>query len=821
MGFIQNLIEKHKKKIKKLNEQCDNFIFQIGSTLQKINQLFSDLNKYVNKSATNEWQKYNDTLTAEFNIAKLKKAVNYKLLLKKQAELNEIIHSLPTKIKKHNATVTETKIEYAYSLIGDVEGKKLDRQQMESIVTDAHNQLVIAAAGTGKTTTVVGKIKFLLKSNKYKHDEILVLSFTNASASEMRERINKETGVYIEASTFHKLGLNIITKVEGIAPKITQLKLHKFIKDELNNNIRSTQYLNSLNNYLLYNRVTPKSEFEFNSQKEYDEYIKLNPPTTINNETVKSYGELDIANFLAQNGINYIYEHPYKIDTRTKEFNQYYPDFYLPDYDIYIEYFGINKAGEVPTYFKAKKNMNATQAYQASMEWKRNTHKKYGTTLIECFAYEKFDETLIENLKTNLLSKNVTLIPKNPEELWNQISNGDETIIDGIVELFETIINLIKSNGYTIETLRQLNVNTNQRRNKILISLLEPIYNAYCAYLKEHNEIDFNDMINTATEYVCHNKYIHPYKCVIIDEYQDISKSRYSLIQSMRQSNDFDLFCVGDDWQSIYRFAGSDIGCILNFEHYWGTSVINKIETTYRFPQKLIDISSFFIMKNPFQIKKSVKGTQSNERCVLGEICGYTEKISIEFMVKKLEDLPQNSTVFFIGRYSFDVKILNDNDMLECRYNNANSLIDVIYNKRLDLKMNFITAHKSKGLQADFVFIINNKNTKMGFPSKIQDSDFLKLLLDNYEIYPYAEERRLFYVSLTRARKKAFIVTIKNQESEFAIELKERYYEDLKKERFECPICGGKLKKISGQFGEFFGCSNYQTKGCKYKRKIK
>jgi len=130
------------------------------------------------------------------------------------------------------------------------------------------------------------------------------------------------------------------------------------------------------------------------------------------------------------------------------------------------------------------------------------------------------------------------------------------------------------------------------------------------------------------------------------------------------------------------------------------------------------------------------------------------------------------------------------------------------------------TSAKSKGLQADYIFIINNKKSRMGFPSKIQDAAILNLLLDNCDSYPYAEERRLFYVALTRARKKVFLVTIKNQESNFAIEIKSRYGEDMKQEQFECPLCGGRLLKKSGPYGEFFGCSNYKTTGCKYKRKI-
>lgn len=825
MGLIKKIIAKHKERVKVRNEACDNLIAQVDTAIQEINLLFSDSQSFVDPGKEIEWSNHNASLIADMNIIniqKLKKATHYKMLLEKQAELYRNANSLKQQISVHNDRVADAKIQNAYALIGNVEGRKLDKQQMTCIVKDAHNHLVIAGAGTGKTTTVVGKIKFLLKSGKYKPEDILVLSFTNASASEMSQRINQETGCNIDASTFHKLGLNIITKVNGIVPKITQLNLRKFVKEQLLLNMQSDAYLNLLSSYLLYNRVVSKSEFEFKTQSEYEEYLRLNPPTTINNETVKSYGEMDIANFLTQNGIQYIYEHPYKVDTRTSEYGQYNPDFYLPEYDIYIEYFGINKNGEVPSYFKGVNGMTATQTYQASMKWKRETHSANDTVLIECYAYEKFDGVLLENLKEKLIEKDVKLTPKTTKELWEQVSADGDSILDGVIELFETVINLIKSNGYTIAIVRQLNIgNSNAQNNNMVLSLLEPIFNAYCNYLSEHKEIDFNDMINMATKYVEQGKYVSPYKYVIVDEYQDISKARYSLLCSMRESNDYDLFCVGDDWQSIYRFAGSDIGYILNFEQYWGSSEISKIETTYRFTQKLIEISGNFIMQNPVQIKKSIKGKNDTVGFALGEISGYTDKFAIEFMAKKLEDLPRDSSVFFIGRYSFDAKLLSDSGLFECRYNNVSGFVEVKYHKRTDLKMNFITAHKSKGLQADYIFIINNKKSRMGFPSKIQDAAILNLLLDNCDQYPYAEERRLFYVALTRAKKKAFLVTVKNQESEFAMELKERYGEELKREQWECPLCGGKLLKKSGPYGEFYGCSNYRSLGCKYKRNIK
>ncbi len=824
MNIITRIIENHKEKVRLCNVKCDNLIIKIDHALTEINEMFLNTTDFIEQSQINEWNKRHADLINDIQIIfihNLQKATHYKSLLFKQSEFQRTINNLNYRISQHNERIADEKIQNAYKLIGDVEGRKLDKQQMSCIVKEAHNHLVIAGAGTGKTTTVVGKIKFLLKSQKYNPEDILVLSFTNASATEMCERIHKETGYNIAASTFHKLGLNIIKKADGIVPKITQLNLRKYISNQLQLNMQNETYLNMLSNYLLYNRVIAKSEFEFKTQTEYDEYLKLNPPTTVNNETVKSYGEMDIANFLAQHGISYIYENPYEIDTRTEEYGQYCPDFYLPDYNIYIEYFGINQSGEVPSYFKGKNGMTATQAYQASMQWKRETHKSNNTIMIECFAYEKFDGCLLEKLQEKLQNNSVILKLKSTKELWEQVSTEDASILDGIIELFETLVNLIKSNGYNISDVRQLNMgNHNAQANNRILTLLEPIFNAYCNYLSINKEIDFNDMINNATEYVKSGKYTNPYKYVIVDEYQDISKARFTLLKTMRNSNDYDLFCVGDDWQSIYRFAGSDIGFILNFEHYWGATEISKIETTYRFTQKLIEISGNFIMQNPAQIRKSIRGKNEIKGYALGEINGYTDKYAIEFMVKRLEYMPQNSTVFYIGRYLFDSKLLSDSGLLECQYNNTSAFIEVKYKKRPDLKMAFITAHKSKGLQADYVFIINNKKSRMGFPSKVQDATILHLLLDNCDQYPFAEERRLFYVAMTRAKIKSFIVTVNNQESVFVNELRKRYGKEMKREQFECPLCGGQLLKKSGPYGEFFGCSNYRTTGCTYKRKF-
>lgn len=821
MFFLRRFIAEYLERRKAANARCDQLVKRIDEATREVDNIFDDPQTYLQVTEVDDWNRRHAHFVQEINeldLREFRRTRHYRVLQDKIHLLEEFPQEFKQRILAHNDPVIERRVTEVENLIGKIEGKSLDRQQLKYIAEDAENHLVIAGAGTGKTTTILGKVKYLLESNKCKPKDVLALSFTNASATEMSARIAAETSSELDVMTFHKLGLSIITEVEKKVPKITKIDLRKFTKERLQERISEPKYLRMLNRYLIYDSGGSTSEFDFESRGKYEDYIKLNPPTTLNGEIVKSYGEMDIANFFFENGIKYMYEPSYKFDTRSEEYGQYYPDFYLPEYDIYIEYFGVNRNLEVPKYFSSNHGILAEEAYRASIDWKRDLHKKNHTKLVECFAYERMEDTLLKKLQDNLEKQGVKFSPMSPQELWNKVSQDNKNNLDSITSLFETIINLAKSNQYSIEYLRQ---KSSTSAEKSLLSLVEPIFTEYTNYLNEHNEIDFHDMINLATTYVKQGKYAHKYKYVIVDEYQDISASRYNLLRALRNFKHFSLFCVGDDWQSIYRFAGSDIDYILNFERYWGCSVISKIETTYRFPPLLAEVSSEFIMRNPTQIKKKIISPIASNFTAFGLISGYTDKYAIKFMFDKIQHLPKNSSVFLIGRYSFDINLLDSQNAVTYYYNNQNGLITVKYSLRPDLDISFLTAHKSKGLQADYAFILNNKNSRMSFPSKIQDSPALNLLLNSREDFPYAEERRLFYVALTRAKKKAFLVTVKNSESEFACELQKMYQQEIKQEKFECPLCGGNLVKRRGPYGEFFGCSNYATTECRFKRQIK
>lgn len=805
------------KKARK-EEQCKVLIQDVRVQIDTMKQLLGS-QVLLDNAIVGDMDRQNQIVAHRVghNIRRYRRTSNFKTLsnVVKTFDLNRI--NFPYEVDNHNKEVAQRIYEKAHKYVGVVESQDLDVQQLQAILDESKSQLVIAGAGTGKTTTILGKVKYILNKSMATEDEILVLSFTNASAKEMKERLMKETNRNIEVSTFHKLAINIITAVEGKKPRITNINLKSYISEVLRTLMRDRSYLLKLNAYLVFHQRNGSTEFDFDSEEEYTDFLKYNPPITLKKEIVKSYGELDIANFLTQNGIRYWYEAPYHIDTRSEEYGQYQPDFFLPDYNIFIEYFAINRNHEVPSYFNGKPHKSASEAYNESMAWKKTLHKENNTILVSCYAYEKFEGELIVNLSSKLEELGVLFCPLSNEEILGHLKDKGPSILDGFVELVEMVINLIKSNNYSLDTVRSM---AHSKVTHILLDLVEPIFNAYNQSLRNLDEIDFNDMINHAAYYIRNNQYVHTYKFVIIDEYQDISKARYGLIKAMRDSKDFNLFCVGDDWQSIYRFAGSDIGFILNFDTYWGFSSVSKIETTYRFAQDLTDISGTFIMQNPNQVKKDMIGNRNSRVFPLSEISAYNEGYLSEFLYEKLMALPTNSTVFLIGRYKHDRNYIVNNSKFTIKYDPVKNVTLVRLKGRDDMKITFITAHKSKGLQADYVFILNNKNTVMGFPSKVSDDPIIDLLLENADNFKHSEERRLFYVALTRARVKVTLMTLKGHESKFVQELRSRYGRALRDEAFVCPRCGGSLYKKEGRFGAFIGCSNYKHTGCSFTRNL-
>jgi len=756
-----------------------------------------------------------------------------------------IPQTIDSDVEKHNFDFVPSELEKYKTLFDTIEGRKLDMQQRTAIVKDEDNNLIIAGAGSGKTTTIIGKVNYILKRGFANPNEVLLISFTNDSATTLASRLKNPE---IEVKTFHKFGLDVIDAVDGKKRRTIydENQFTSFITSTFNELVANPDYLKKVTSFFIHYLKPIGDESKFQNQGEQIQFLKDNnyrsyqlssDRTTYKMEIVKSIEECQIANFFLFNGIDYQYEMRYEHDVATADRRPWKPDFTLiQDHKkIYHEHFGISRSGDVPNFF-VKANQTYEQAkaiYNNKITWARTTSEEFGTVLTESYSYEMKEGILFKNLKGNLELHGFELRPKTQEEKWEIIQEANKEDVKQIFKLFGTFITLLKSNNYQIEDVvlknKSVGDNFTRIRNNLIIELIEPIYNAYQNMLKDKEEIDFSDMINLASEYIISGKYQKKYKYVIVDEFQDISVSRFQLIKAVKILNpDCKTFCVGDDWQSIYRFSGSDITLFKEFEKFFGFSLKSKIETTYRFKDPLIEISSAFIQKNPFQEKKYLKAFNSLSITEYNIVYSTTETQDDTAALKNAFDSilaggGANLTTFILGRYNFDlnrIKNLNKEFIIDRSAQTVKYRYDSSDHK-LFLTAKFMTVHKSKGLEAENIIVLNCNAGRLGFPSQISDDGVLNLLLNESDQFENGEERRLFYVAMTRAKEKLYLVTDSSSKSKFILELEGNAEQlELKK----CPNCiSADLIKKSGVTNNrewaFWGCSNY-VYGCEFQEWI-
>lgn len=709
-----------------------------------------------------------------------KKYIHEQKTLQWMDDISFFLSHFDEEIKNINKEYFKNAVNSFGYLFNNIEKYPLDTLQKEAILNPEKYLLVIAWAGSGKTSTIVGKVKFLIDIKKVKPEEILLISFTSASAKEMNQRIQSKLWLSLDVKTFHKLGLDIIRNNWGIKQAILDengiSNFRSYISKELIPEIieNSIELFTQFFQYLI--RDNPV-ELDFDSIEEYKKYknssIEMVENISILWEKMKSAEEVSIANYLFLNGIEYEYESSYKIGTANTEFWQYRPDFYLPKYDIYIEHFWIDKNGNVPKFFwdGDKESYNiANKKYKDGIKWKRELHAKHKTNLISTYSYENHDNILFQNLKQSLWAYGVTFNKITNQEIKDKVTDKIITESSIFNSLILTFLSLYKSSNLDIETLlqRQETIFTTKykkRKSQVFIKIFQIVIKRYQQFLEENNAIDFNDMINQATQLIQKNLVKLPYKYVIIDEFQDIWVGRYQLIKTILDKNDAELFWVWDDWQSIYRFTGWDLNIFTRFNSYfpyWATCFITK---TYRYPQSVNAITHKFITKNSAQIDKILESGNANTSHDVYEILYYTNNDEKRKIIYDLKQKYPN--IISLGRVKQDG-------------NTCNGI------------MNFKTVHSAKWLEEDYVVIVNWNSGKTGFPIEIRDNFLLDLVLSDTDNFEYSEERRLFYVALTRAKNKTFILSKIGQESIFVKELEEILwikYDNKFGNRKICPLC--------------------------------
>ena len=364
---------------------------------------------------------------------------------------------------------------------------------------------------------------------------------------------------------------------------------------------------------------------------------------------------------------------------------------------------------------------------------------------IDVYTFHKLSLNIIKDNNKNITICESDLLNYVVDEFFfRNIKIKDYDIYIKLRNLITTFINLFKSNNYKIEKFNEIISKINNKYEYVLIKIIKEIYIEYEEELKSTYKVDFNDMINEGINILKNNGYIKPYKYIIIDEYQDTSITKYNLINEIKRLTGSKLFAVGDDFQSIYRFTGCNLDIFLKFKKYYSNSKILKIKNTYRNSQELINVSGSFIMKNKSQIKKKLVSNKKIDKPIR---IVYTNNIKKDFqkLINKID-----GNILVLGR--------NNNDMYKVMDNETN-------------KIRYLTVHKSKGLEEDNVIIINLEDDTLGFPSKIESNKILRFVLNEKDIYPFEEERRLFYVALTRTKNYVYLMVDKNNQSIFVDEI--------------------------------------------------
>lgn len=328
------------------------------------------------------------------------------------------------------------------------------------------------------------------------------------------------------------------------------------------------------------------------------------------------------------------------------------------------------------------------------------------------------------------------------------------------IRLAVTFATLLKSSCKSLSAI--LAKNEDERTDFIIRNIFKPVYDNYQAELHKRGQIDFTDAILMATE-LCRQHRPVRYDYIIVDEFQDISVDRYQFLLALRAGNaPAKLYCVGDDWQSIYRFSGSDMALFNSFEEFFGPTDMNKIETTYRFGEPLVGYSSWFIQKNAVQIRKNIHPFSDQTKTEL-LFQPYDRNEYCNIIGHLVATIPADKSIFLLGRYSFDDYYLS---FMYQSIKEAGKFFYVIGGRKIE----FLTAHKSKGLEADYVIILQCNRDVYGFPSMVSDDPVLDVVLTKSDKYPHGEERRLFYVAITRAKKQTIVMYDKRFPSIFVDE---------------------------------------------------
>ena len=729
---------------------------------------------------------------------------NLRKNIKKIEKFNEEITSFNSEF------ITKKKKEYKDLFIG--EKLILDDDQQTAIITDDKHNLVVAGAGSGKTEVLITRIAYLIKrkSDTIKPNRILALAFQNKAANEVKERLKKRYNIDVEIRTFHSLGRKIIEDAckikNGQPPKLKpecseDWKFQRFIQRIFDKEIAENPDLqNGIINFMKRygDGQIIKEEADFEKKEESYNYQRSLTYTALDGTKVKSESEREILNFFLMhnlNGkrVNVVYENPaewmkYK-DKNGKEYTPK-PDFYFPDFEIYLEHWAIGKDGKVPKWFSGD---NPIKDYIENMNIKKEKYKSNNKTLFETSQadfekgvfYEVLGERFIKALKEKKPNEkfNLSKISYNElvERVWEECKEFVKTISANISKF---IIIAKTYRLYPIDIENRLNKEKWSPKQSSFAKIANVIYVKYQKGLEKDNYIDFSDMINLAVDYLKSNKefYKEIYDHILVDEYQDISTQRYELIKELMNKNkNCKLFCVGDDWQSIMGFAGSNLDFFINFDKYFSHPARTDLTKNYRSIKSIVEVGACIIKNNKEgQIKKKTIANSNETKPILV----YSSLHQKKFFNQYYEQIAKHC-LDKIKEYHTTKNYHYDDFMILLRIAQKLKLRNLIseYAQKQGIPISdeadkpncvhIMSVHKSKGLQARVVLILNVDKDIYGFPCELENPDIFEPAIKNNDGLREQEERRLFYVAVTRAKEEVIMYSQKCSESKFITEIKD------------------------------------------------
>ena len=632
-----------------------------------------------------------------------------------------------------------------------LETHPLTDAQRTAVVTDEDATLVLAGAGTGKTSVITAKVCYLLQSGLASADEILVMAYNRKAAEELQERISGVVdGDVPRISTFHATGLSILRESGASNTRVADWAsgdgIIGWMRRALDRMLADPGLRTAA--------ISCVTMFGAGIHPAVDEGGEFK---TLQGWMVKSKEEQLISNWLFLNGYWAEYEQPYRQSAAS-----YHPDWTLTR-GVYLEHFGIDRHGQT------RPDIDAA-AYTDEMAWKRAHHAQQGTTLLETFSFQFTERTWQAALETQLRGVKRRKNPPNPEFVNSVL----EDYVSATASLCTAFLSLMKNAGMTVDRLK-----TQQRRPAdayeaqqahVFLEVFGHLCGWYEQELERSGSIDFADMCNRATEAITAGRFRSSYKYVLVDEFQDITRARADMVASLLQSRRYSrVFAVGDDWQSIYRFAGGEIAVMTSeFSDYFGVSETCELDRTFRYTPAIGRLASEFVMRNPIQLPKSI---ESGSDDIQPGVVLWLYSRRPESQTKGYQTLPQGLT---------RIAQLVDKDIAERGDTSATVLLLARQNFRssdqqhlqpANATVEFQSMHSSKGLEADYVVVLGMTSGSHAFPSGIVEHPILDLARSAKSEMAHGEERRLFYVALTRARRRVYLMVDTDQPSPFATEI--------------------------------------------------